>query len=117
MADQGDIAAEVVFLPPEHGGWRERPPSGLRRQFYYLSDDWDAEFRFPNDAAAAHGTPVRAAITFTMPHEHENRLRPGLPFLIREGQRVLGYGVVLELAGLQDSARRMREYLHLEAAS
>ena len=117
MPDPADVIAEVVFLPPEDGGWGGAVPSGLRRQFYYASEDWDADFRFPNGQDALHGTPVRTAIRFLSPHEHESRVRPGLPFLIREGQRVLGYGVVLELAGLHDSARRMREYLHLDPAS
>jgi len=99
-----DVEVDLTFLPTEHGGRRGPARSGYRAQVYCAGHDWDAQQEFPDVSQVQPGETVCAYLTFLAPDQHVGRLRPGLPFLLREGQRVVGYGCVRRLLDLQHSA-------------
>ena len=102
-----DVEVLVTFLPTEHGGRSSGVVSGYRPQFYYRNHDWDAEYAFDEELVPL-GRQVRAYLAFLSPQEHDGHLAPGVAFLVREGQKVVGYGVVTELLELSKSAARVR---------
>lgn len=103
-----DVEVMITFLPTEHGG-RTGVRSGYRPQFYYGGHDWDAVQHYPDFEEVQPGETVRAYLCFLSPDEHFGKLEPGTVFLIREGNRTVGYGKVTQLLGLEVSARRARE--------
>jgi len=102
-----DVEFLVTFLPTEHGGRSSGVVSGYRPQFYYRNHDWDAVYAFDKEPVPL-GRQVRAYLAFLSPQEHDGHLTPGVPFLVREGQKVVGYGVVTQLLELSKSAARVR---------
>ena len=94
MGCPADLEVAIVFLPTEHGGRKGSAFSGYRPQFYYDGADWDALQSYPDQSEVRPGEAARAYLYFLSPEPHEGRLWPGKPFLIREGQRTVGYGVV-----------------------
>lgn len=104
-----DIEVEITFLSAENGG-RSRPMySGYRPQFHYDGYDWDAVQAYIGQDQVAPGETVRAYLSFLSPEMHVGRIRPCMPFLIREGQRVVGYGAVIDVLELESSAERSRQ--------
>lgn len=103
-----DAEAEITFLPTEHGGRSSAVRSGYRGQFYYGGHDWDAIQSFPDTQEVCPGETARAYIAFLSPGEHVGRLEPGTIFLVREGNRVVGYGRITRLIELEASAARVR---------
>lgn len=102
-----DIEVEVSFLSTEHGGRRSAVSSDYRGQFYYDGDDWDARFVFlPFNSIVQLGETVVSHVAMVSPAAHLGRLCEGKVFLVREGNRVVGYGKVVKLVGLEESARR-----------
>ena len=99
-----DIEAEITFIPTEHGGRRGPVFGGYRPQFYYAGHDWDAPHEYPDVEQVNPGDTVRAFLAFLSPAEHVGKLKPGMAFLIREGQRVVAYGSVTRLLALEESA-------------
>ena len=88
-------------LPTEEG----RPLlSQDRPQFYYDGHDWDAVHYYPDVESVHPGESARAYLAFLSPAEHVGRLRPGRVFLLRQGNRVIGYGSVVRLLDLNKSA-------------
>ncbi len=104
-----DVEVDLTFLPTEHGGRRGPARSGYRAQFYYGGRDWDAQHEYPDAPQVQPGETVRAYLAFLAPDQHVGRLRPGMPFLIREGQRVVGYGCIRRLLDLERSAAAVRK--------
>jgi translation elongation factor EF-Tu-like GTPase len=100
-----DVLVEMTFLPTEHGGRRGPVFSGYRSQFYYKNHDWDAQHDYI-DAVAKPGETVKAYLTFMSPWEHFGVLKEGDHFLIREGQKIVAYGHVLQIIDLEESAKR-----------
>src|SRR5438067_3940392 len=96
---RANIEVEVTFLPPEHGGRHRAVSSGYRPQFYYGGEDWDATYLFPEGIPVHPGETVTAEVIFLSPQFHQDRVFPGMPFLVREGNRVIGYGRILRLLG------------------
>jgi translation elongation factor EF-Tu-like GTPase len=101
-----DIEAELTLLPTEHGGRKGPTFSGYRPQFYYLGDDWDAVHTYVGVAEVRPGDTVTVQLQFINPGAHVGRVFAGMPFLIREGQRVVGYGRVTRLLDLEALAER-----------
>jgi translation elongation factor EF-Tu-like GTPase len=99
-----DIEVDVTFLPTEHGGRRGPAFNDYRPQFYYAGHDWDAPHEYPDVVQVNPGETVRAFLCFLSPHEHVGKVKPGMAFLIREGQTVVGYGSVVRLLDLEKSA-------------
>lgn len=108
-ASSNDVEAVITFLPTEHGGRSSGARSGYRPQFYYDGRDWDAVHHYPDVETVHPGDTVRTYLCFLSPDEHLGKLEPGTVFLIREGNRTVGYGKVTQLLELEMSARRARE--------
>lgn len=103
-----DVEAIVTFLPTEHGGRHGPAFSDYRPQFYYGGHDWDAPQEYPDVAQVNPGDTVRAYLAFLSPLEHVGKIKPGTPFLIREGQKIVGYGAITQLLDLERSAEAAR---------
>lgn len=100
-----DIEAEIYFLTPQEGG-RETPVfNGYRPQFYYNENDWDAQHIYPDVEQVNPGDTVRVYLGFLSPKEHLGKVHVGMEFLIREGARTVGKGVITKIIELEQSAR------------
>lgn len=106
MPQRRDIEAEITYLPTEHGGRNAPLHSGYRGQFYYDGQDWDAPQEFPDVTEVRPGQTVRTYLWMASPKEHLGKLFPGKVFLIREGNKTVGYGVVRALLDLERSAEQ-----------
>ncbi|WP_186775756.1 hypothetical protein [Rubripirellula tenax] len=84
-------------MPESHGGRRSSVASGYRPQLYLLGDDWDAVHDYGSIEKLVPGQPTIAELTFPNPKNHIDRLFSGLPFLLREGNRTIGYGRILQV--------------------
>ena len=95
------IEALITYLPPEHGG-KKSPVYryGYRPQFYYDGHDWDAQHNYPDVEKVMPGDTARALLCFSAPEKHVRKVHEGMPFLIREGQHVVAYGVVTQILDL-----------------
>ena len=103
-----DVEATVTFLPTAHGGKSLSVSTGYRPQFYYNGHDWDARHIYPDVDRVNPGDTVRVILGFMSPDEHLGKLKVGSPFLIREGQRILGYGAITRILNLEASAEHAR---------
>jgi translation elongation factor EF-Tu-like GTPase len=101
MAWPRDIEVTLTLLPTEHGGRNGPAFSGYRPQFYYSGHDWDGVHEYPDVSSVNPGDTVRAFIAFLSPASHLGKLQPGAAFLVREGQRVVGYGAVTRIVDLR----------------
>lgn len=104
-----DVEVDLILLPTEHGGRRGPAQSGYRAQFYYGGHDWDAHHEYPDVSQVNPGDTVRAYVMFLAPDQHVGKIMPGMPFLIREGQRVVGYGCIRRILDLEKSAAAIRK--------
>ncbi len=103
-----DIEVEIEFLRKEQKG-RENPAfSGYRPQFFYNGNDWDSVHEYIGTEKVAPGEKVNAYLAFLSPEEHEGKVYPSMPFLVREGNRVVGFGTVLKIIDLPNSSARQR---------
>ena len=94
------IEVELTFLPTEHGGRKTPARTGYRPQFYYAGEDWDAEHEYVGAGELKPGETAKALVTFFSPQYHAGRVFVGMPFLIREGNRVVGFGRVTQIMAL-----------------
>jgi translation elongation factor EF-Tu-like GTPase len=109
MALPQDAEGSVTFLTSQEGGRSLPVPSGLRPLFHYDGRDWIAVLTFPDVELAELGATVRVIFSFLSPEAHYGKVVVGTPFLVREGTKVIGHGVITKLMDLADSARRARE--------
>ena len=70
--------------------------------------NWDANYVFPDSEEVGAGESARAYLDFVYPNEIEELLSEGMPFLIREGGRIMGYGAISRILSLGESAERQR---------
>ena len=103
-----DVEVEITYLPTDRGGRSSPMTTGYRPQFYYDGQDWDAHHEYPDAELVYPGDTVRAFLEFLSPFEHVGRVVAGMPFLIREGNKTVGYGTVREVLDLQKSAGAVR---------
>jgi translation elongation factor EF-Tu-like GTPase len=101
------IEVELTFLPTEHGGRQMPVTSGYRPQFDYGGDAWDAVHQYIDVDEVKPGESAKARLSFLSPQSHVGRVFEGMPFLIREGNRVVGYGRVTRLLELREVVRAM----------
>ena len=95
-----DIEADIEFLSEANGG-RGRPCSaGYRGQFFYDGNDWDAVQEYIDVEEVAPGDRVKAFIAFLSPQKHDGKIYPLMPFLIREGNKTVGFGTVTKIIDL-----------------
>ena len=100
-----DIEAEVTLLPTQDGGRSTGVTSGYRPQFYYDGHHWDAIHTYPDSDVVNPGETARAYLYLISPQYHVGKLRPGKPFLLYEGRKLIGYGVVTRILNLEQSAK------------
>jgi translation elongation factor EF-Tu-like GTPase len=110
-----DIEAIVTFLPTEHGGRKGYAGRGYRPQFYYDGHDWDTAHHYPDVERVEPGQTARVLVQFISPQAHVGKLRPGSAFLVREGQRIVGYGAVTRILSLEERARHVLAQSHAGA--
>lgn len=100
------IEVELTLLPTEHGGRSKPAFNDYSPQFYYAGHDWDARHEYPDTARVDPGDTVRGYLYFLSPEQHVGQVRPGMAFLIREGQRIVGYGAVVRLIDFELSVEK-----------
>lgn len=103
-----DIEAEIYFLTTEEGGRSTPAFTGYRPQFHYNEQDWDASHIYPDVEVVNPGETVRAYLGFLSPQEHFGKVSVGMEFLVREGARTVGKGVVTKIVELEKSASRTK---------
>ena len=101
-----DIEAEIYFFTAEEGGRSTPAFTGYRPQFYYNDQDWDAAHIYPDAEVVNPGETVRAYLGFLSPKEHLGKVYVGMEFLIREGVRTVGKGVITQIIELDQSVER-----------
>lgn len=101
-----DIEVELHFLAAERGGRNAPAFTGYRPQFFYNGADWDAVHTYPGVSIVNPGDTVRAYLGFLSPNEHLGHISVGMPFLIREGSRIIAYGKVTRIVDLAESAQK-----------
>src|SRR5947209_8466775 len=84
VLDEPDRAAEEAHVHASGGG----------PQFYDAGDDWDAVPIYIGVGEVRLGETVIARLSFLGPEAQACRVFEGMPFLIREGNRIVGYGRV-----------------------
>lgn len=99
-----DIEADIWFLSAESGGRHTPAVSGYRPQFFYDSQDFDAIHEYIDKQQVKPGEKVLARLTFLSPDLHFGRVYVGMPFLIREGNRTIAYGVIKGILDLEASS-------------
>jgi translation elongation factor EF-Tu-like GTPase len=99
------IEVELTLLPPVHGGRKGPTRSGYRPQSYYGGNDWDAAHTYVGVEEVRPGDTVTARLSFYCPQAHHGKLFVGMPFLIREGNRVVGYGRITHILDAEMSVR------------
>ena len=104
MSVPKDIETEIYFLTKEEGGRSTPVFTGYRPQFYYNEQDWDAPHIYPDVEVVNPGETVRAYLGFLSPQEHYGEIHVGMEFLIREGSRTVGKGIVTKIIELEQSA-------------
>jgi len=98
-----EIEAEIRYLTTDEGGRKTGVLSGYRGQFFYEGYDWDGIQYFPdlpNDVFVELGRSVRALISFPQARwesVHSKKITVGMPFLIREGSKTVGRGIVTKV--------------------
>jgi translation elongation factor EF-Tu-like GTPase len=88
------LEGEVTFLLTKHGGRRSGVKSNYRGQFYFDNDDHDAIHIYPDIDHVELGEKVRTLIHLYRPELYAEKISQGSAFLIREGNKVVGYGAV-----------------------
>ena len=96
-----DVEATITFLPTEQGGRKSPAYKGYRPQFYYDGGDWLAGYEFPGVESINPGDTLHAYIVFGVPRQHVGKLHVGKPFLLREGQHIVAYGVITAILQLE----------------
>jgi translation elongation factor EF-Tu-like GTPase len=103
-----DVEVQFEELDQEHGGREHALVTNSRPQFYYLGHDWDCRIEIIAPGPISPRIGVRAYLAFLSPADHFERLRPGTPFLFREGHRTVAFGTVVALLELEASAELQR---------
>jgi len=99
-----DIEVEIYFLSTEEGGRKGPAYNNFRPQFHYDGRDWDAVHVYPDVDCVKPGETARAFLMFLSPAQHLGNVYVGMDFLIREGARTVGRGVIKNLIELEKSA-------------
>jgi len=109
MITPNDVEAEIYFLSSKEGG-RESPVfNEYRPQFYYDGHDWDACHNYPDVKQVNPGDTVRSYLGFLSPAEHYGKIHIGMEFLLREGARTVGRGIITKILELEKSAKLIGE--------
>jgi len=105
-----DVLADLSFLATDVGGKTRSMTSGYKPQYFYNNYDWDVSIDFIGVSVVKPGENVQAYLNFLSPDHHFGKLRVGDHFLLREGKTTVGYGHILEILNLEESAKRIAEW-------
>jgi hypothetical protein len=86
-----------------------RPGPITDRSSTTTANDWDAVHYYPDVDEVRPGDTARVYLSFLSPDEHVGHLHVGKIFLLREGNRVVGYGKITQILELEASAARLYE--------
>jgi len=108
MSVPKDIEAEIYFLSTAEGGRSTPAFTGYRPLFRYNEQDWISSHFYPDVEAAEPGETVRAYIGLLSPDEHLGKIQYGVEFIVREGNRTVGKGVVTKIIELENLANHVK---------
>ena len=97
------VETQIRYLTFDEGGRKTGMYSGYRGQFYYDGEDFDGFQYFPDigrEMPVELGREVRAFVRFNgdrWDEIHRYKLYEGKVFLIREGPKTVGEGIVTRL--------------------
>ncbi|HXH84914.1 MAG TPA: hypothetical protein VNN07_18550 [Candidatus Tectomicrobia bacterium] len=88
----------LVTLMPGGPGMPESLSSGWRGLLHYAGRDFPADFWFPTDRLDCNDSSPACIVLRA--GQHRDAIAKGMPFVVRDDARVLGYGVVTGVGGL-----------------
>lgn len=91
-----DVEARVTYLPTSEGGKNCAVSSGYRPMHDFGVPDVisDAQHIYPDCQKVTPGSTARVLMNFLVPDIHKRRLYEGMEFTVREGNWVVGHGIV-----------------------
>ncbi len=94
-----DFLAHLKYLDTSEGGRKTPAFSKYRPQIKFDFDDMQTsgEQTFINKAVVNPGEEVEASIRIIAVDHFKNRLQEGMAFEFREGSRIIGTGVIVQL--------------------
>jgi translation elongation factor EF-Tu-like GTPase len=101
MARNRHIEARIYFLKPDEGGRHAPVFDGYRGQFFFDGIDVDATQEYPEVKEVKPGDEVIVYLAFIRPEVHLSKMYVGKTFLVREGARTVGRGVVTKVLDSQ----------------
>jgi len=99
MNKQADFIAELKYFSSEDGGRKTPAFSGYRPQikFEFTEMQTSGEQTFLNKEIVYPGDTVKASIKILSIDYFSHKLSEGLTFEFREGSRIIGTGVIIEI--------------------
>jgi hypothetical protein len=103
---QPQAYADVTWVPPEEGGRRSGPPTATvyaATTVFTEGDEAEVQPGWPGSADQLSillqrtGGPAGYKVGFLAPDLARPHLHPGAEFLVLEGPKVVGHGVVREV--------------------
>lgn len=92
-----ELRALIYYLTADEGGRKSWIGNGYRGQFYYDGRDWDACQTVIGQDKCLPGETVDCYLTTGSPQYHLGKFYEGKEFEIREGARIVGRGVIIEV--------------------
>jgi elongation factor Tu len=89
------LQVSVVILAAEQGGRSSPVFSGYRPAFYFAGTALDGDLQLVGTSAPSAGIPTPARIRLLHPERLPESVGVGSLFDMREGSRVVGYGVIV----------------------
>ena len=93
VLQSSDIEIDLYFLATDQQGRSGPVHTGYRPLLFHRGTDWGVDIWFLDVEEVPLGQGARAHATFIM-GVRPNDLAEGMPFLLREGHKVVGYGSV-----------------------
>ena len=99
MNNQQDFIAKVTYLTTEQGGRVTPAFSGYRPQIKFAFDVMQTSGQqiFIDTDKVYPGETVKATIKLLSPHFFEHKLYTDLNFEFREGNQLIGTGIIVEI--------------------
>jgi hypothetical protein len=89
----------LVTLMPGGPATPESLSNGWRGFFHYAGQDFPADYWFPGERLDRDDSSLACIVLGS--GQHRDVLLRGMPFVVRDGALVIGYGVVTDVSGLQ----------------
>ena len=99
VAERQPWVMALVTLMPGGPATPDSLSSGWRGLFHYAGQDFRADYWFPNGRLDCNDSSIACIVLRS--GQHRDAIIKGMPFVVRDGALVIGYGVVTAVAGLQ----------------